>query len=217
MSDPANSISPGSVLQTPTDAVHVLMRFVRLLRANLLSVAICTLLSGAVGLGYYLTAQPIYEAYASLLVESAGADGWNVNVTGTQSADSLIPTQELLITKAVVLNKAAEELRESPAHLLVDFRDVPFEKWPDVIRKNLKAQGYRRTQIIELRYRSLSPEGAEAVLAAVVDSYMAFTAENHRNASVEMVKNLDVERRDIEKRLEQKQNEWCAMTVILSD
>ena len=194
-----------SIVQTPTDAIHVAMRFLRMLRAQLWIVVGCVAIACGIGTAYYFTAPRVYEASASLLIESTGSDGWNVNVTGNQAADSLIPTQELLITKSVVLGRAADALRDVPAELQIDFEDYPFEKWPEVIRKNLTARGFRRTQIVDLSYQAKSTESAEAILGAVVDSYLNFMAENHKNVSLKEIENLERERREYEGKLAAKQ------------
>ena len=48
----------------------------------------------------------------------------------------------------------------------VEFAAVPREKWLEVLRNNLSASALRRTNVIEVGYRSRDPKAAEAVVQA---------------------------------------------------
>ncbi len=205
-----NSVPRGSSTPEPgSEALAVLaaVRFARMLRHRvqymLLAIVAFLLLGGL----YYFTKAKEYRATASLLITHGGSDVLTNSANPTGARDSLVPTYEKLISSETVIAGALQRLQESSAAWKVDFAQVPGDEWPNALRKNLSASAQRRTNIIEIRYRSKSPEAGQAVVRAVVDSYLDFMDRHHKDASVQTVEILDNERIDIEQRLTQRQDE----------
>ena len=190
-------------------AVYAVIRFLRVLRYRKRYVAAALTVAGILGALYYFTATRIYEAKASLLVTRVG--GLNTKTGLSSNSENMLPTYERLLSSAVVLKGALQRLGELSRDLRVDFANVPQEDWEDVLRKGLSARAVRRTNMIELSYRSKSPEAAVAVVKAVVDSYLAFMERHHKDVSVEVAEILDKERIHVEKQLIQKQRELLAV------
>ncbi len=131
---------------------------------------------------------------------------WNPSTSVDGSRQALIPTYVHLFQEDVVLHRAVDYLASEQV-AQAEFRDVPADKWADVIRQNLVAERERRTNLILLAHRARSPRAAEAVVAAVARAYLDFIDKNHRDVSAELVRMLDIERADIEKRLNAKQQD----------
>jgi succinoglycan biosynthesis transport protein ExoP len=190
-----------------TDALHAVFRFLRVLRYRKVYVMTAVLVAGLLGAVYYLTATRIYEATAALLVTQTGSEVWNTSMTANQSNEVLLPTYERLLSSDVVLEGALSQLQKLPPELRIDFVSLPKDECIAALRKKLSARAVRRTNLIELRYRSRSARAAEAVVGAVVRSYLDFMDKNHRDVTVELVTLFDKERHDVETRLLKKQDE----------
>ncbi len=188
-------------------AVLAALRFLRMLRHRMQYMVLALVAFGLLGGFYYLAKSKVYRATSSLLITHSGADVLANPANPTGPRDSLIPTYEKLITSELVVNDALQRLQEAPAALKVDFADHPAKEWPDVLRKNLGATAQRRTNIIDISYRSKAPEAGEAVVRAVVDSYLDFMEKHHKDASAQTVEILDNERVEIEQRLADRQAE----------
>jgi capsular exopolysaccharide synthesis family protein len=181
------------------------MRFLRVLRYRksyvMTSVAVACLL----GAFYYFTATRIYKATASLLITQTGGEMWNTSTSPQGSRDALTPTYERLFSSAVVLDGAIQRLIAMPPTARIDLAGLSREDWREGLRGSLSANAVRGTSIIELSYRSKSPDAAEAVVDAVVQSYLDFMAKNHKDVSVEVAKILQKELAEKEQELRQKQ------------
>ncbi len=187
------------------DAVQAAIRFLRVVRFRKSYVITSLLVASLFGGLYYFTATRIYEASAQLLITQSGGDVWNTSMSAGIQQDSLIMTYERLFSSAVVLDGAVERISALGAEAKVDLAATPLDDWADTLRENLSANVVRRTNIIELGYESKSPIAAEAIVGAVVDSYLEFMKNNHQDVSVEIVAILEKERKEKESELQIKQ------------
>lgn len=192
------------------DTLHNLLRFGRALRARkiylLASVAIC----GMLGALYYGTATRIYEATAVVMVMKTGSDYWDPSSLNSQGMDQL-PTYERLFSSDVVLKGACQRIKAKaatiPSEWLVDFDSSSFDVWSDVIRDSLSTSTLRNTQLIELCYSSKNPDGATLVINAIVDSYLEYIEQNHKDNSARIFELLEGKRKEVEGQLAAKQME----------
>ena len=195
--------------QHPSSAhlVHAVVRFLRVARyrRNVIIaalVAVCLL-----GVVYYATATRVYQARASLLVLQTGPDVWSTSMTSEDNNHGLMPTYERLFTSDVVLKGALKQLNRSAPEIRVDFVSHPKGEWLDILRENLSTYTIRRTNIIEIRYKSKDPRAAVAVVKAIIHSYLDFMDRNHKNVAADIVRILDKERGDVEQRLVRKERQ----------
>ncbi len=192
------------------DTLQNVIRFGRALQARkiylIASIAVCCVLGGY----KYTTAPRIYEATAVVMVMKAGSDYWDPSSMDSQRMDQL-PTYERLFSSDVVLKDACQRLKSGaamiPTEWLVDFETQSFDKWPDIIRGGLSTSTLSNTQLIDLSYRSKNPDGATFVINAVVDSYLEYIDQNHKDNSAKIFEMLDGERLDIQSQLTAKQAE----------
>jgi len=199
------------------DAVHALMRFLRVIMHRKMYVASALLVAGLLGGLYYLTATRIYEANAQLLILETGRDVLNSGLYGEANRQSEIPTYERLFSSSVVLEGAIAELLKGPPESRADLATVSREKWVDILRRNLTARSVRRTDVIEIAYRSKSPRSAEAVVRAIVKSYLEFMQRNHKDVSKEVVEILERDRQDIEEKYTKRHQEMLATLKLVRD
>jgi succinoglycan biosynthesis transport protein ExoP len=175
------------------DVLQAAMRFWRAIRHRKIYVILAVTVAGVLGGVYFATATRIYEASASLMVTPRSADLLNANSSSNVRNDTLIPTYEQLFTRAVVLDGAIVKLQNLGPECRVDFEEVPQADWRAVLKENLSAQTLRRTNILEVTYRSKAPQAAQAVVAAVVASYLEFVEKDHQEMSDEIVSILKSE------------------------
>ena len=207
-----HEIHPTSTTSFPSpsnaDIIRGLIRFLRTLKHRrsyfIAALVVASLLGGM----YYSTAPRIYQATAALMVLQTGGEVWDPSMARDNSAQELIPTFEKLFHESVVVERALRKIRALPAIMRVDFAPHPVEQWPKILRENLAARSIRRTKLIELSYTSLNPRAAEAVLGAVVDSYLEFMEETHRDVSVEIVTILTREQKKLAQELAVKQQQF---------
>ena len=204
-------------LPSSADSIHELMRLVQIVLHRKIWVLTALVLAGLLGGLYYFTATPVFEASAQLLILQSGAEVWSPNMSGDANRQALIPTYERLFSTQEVLRGAVQHLQNAPAANRVDFQTVPAHRWTDVLHRNLTAQAVRRTNLLELRYRSRAPQAAEAVVQAVVESYLEFMDRNHKDVSAEIVQYLEKERLEIERRLTARQQELLEIRRQLGD
>ena len=185
-------------------ALHTLVQFVRVVRYRqtvlLAAMAVATLLGGL----YYATAVRLYQAKASLLVLQTGADVTNTTMTAEGVRQGLMPTYERLFSSAVVLEGAVKYLEPEDR---IDLESVPRETWSNNIRLRLTASTVRLTNIIEISYRSKSPQAAVSVVNAVLRSYLEFMDKTHKGTAGELINVFTKEKTQLEQRLAQKQEE----------
>lgn len=203
--------------RTHADALQWALRFLRVVLYRkqfvLAALAVALLLGGL----YYFTATRIYRATASLLVTTTGPDVWTTSTMASSGRENRMPTYERLFHSAVVLEAALERIEQLPPQARIDFASEPRDRWSIVLGQHLAAHSVRNTDIIEIGYRSKSPEAAEMIVEAVVDAYLEFMEKHHKDVSVEIISILDKERREIEQRLVEKQQDLLAVKHRVRD
>jgi capsular exopolysaccharide synthesis family protein len=205
MNAPAPNAVDGISSSSAAELVQAMLRFLRLMQHRKSYLLTSLAIAGLLGTIYLATAPKTYQASAALLVTQIGPDTWNTSITPDGGREASIPTFEKLFSYPVVLEEAIHKLVKRPAAARVDFVDVPREGWIDVIGGNLQAVSVRRTNIIDLSYRSRSPQAAEAVLDTIVQSYLEFIEKNHKNLSLEYVTILEQKRQEKEDELKSTQ------------
>lgn len=188
-----------------SEHLHALLRFARVLRYRQGYVLGAVMVAALLGALYYVTAPRIYRAQASVMVTPKGNDLWTASITTDVRRDSLIPTYERLFTQAVVLDGAVEKIRGMAPEITAEFEELPADQWTKHLGQNLSARSVKRTRFVELSYRSHSPAAAEAILDAVLQSYLEFIDRSHRSISVDIIGKLEEERQRVEGELQEKQ------------
>ncbi len=187
------------------ELVFLAAGLVRLLRRRWVIVLAVVALAVVAAAVHYGTAPRIYESRATVLVSPRGTDAGERGSQPARLAD-VMPTYVKLFASRVVLAQAAQTLAKTP-HVAQDWKKHPTHEWPEKIKEQLTARGVRRTHLIELSYRSGSPQAAHATLEALIGSYLDFIDRHHRGMAVEVAALLDRERQDVRRQIESKQQQ----------
>ena len=169
--------------------------------------------AGLLGAVYYGTAPRTYRATASLMVLHSGGEVWDPSLAPNNGQEDLIPTLEKLFLQSVIVDGAIKRIRVLPAEQRIDYASYPPQEWPRILREGLSVRGVRQTRLIELGYCSRRVDAAEAVLAAVLDTYLEFVERTHRDVSVEIVNILDRERVHVARDLAEKQSQFRDLSL----
>jgi len=193
--------------------VHQAVQFLRLVRfrKNVLFVTLAT--SVAIGAIYFAIATRRYESHAALLVLQVGTE-LTPTMAGETASQGLMPTYQRLLTSNVVLEGALQYV--APEHR-VDIQGAPQQMWFTILRNNLTVSTARRTNILEITYRSKSREAAAVIVSAVVRSYLEFTERTHRGNAAEVIKVLTVEKQKLEEKLLAKEQETLQIRKRFGD
>ncbi|MCA9259158.1 MAG: hypothetical protein KDA61_08160, partial [Planctomycetales bacterium] len=192
-----------SELQPRGEAIPALMRFARVMvQRRRLVMAVCAVFC-ACGVAYYLLAPRQYQSTAKLLIVQQKQDQL-ATVGDHDSSDNTMATQRELVRSPIVLQRAIEQLGDAQR---IDLLDEPADRWTETLGERLQTATTRKTNFIDVSYRSLDPDAAAAVVRAVIDSYLAFVKETHSGTAGELIDVLTRERLRIQDNLETKQRE----------
>lgn len=186
------------------DFLQNLLRFARVVRRRkeivLGALAIAALLGGL----YYASATRYYQAKAQLLILQTGNEVWAESSGADASRTGLMPTYERLITSAVVLEGALAYLQPQDR---VDLAHMPRQQWVAALRANLGVSSTRRTNLLEITYRSRQPRSAVAVVQAVLRSYLEFMERTHKSTAGQIIVVLTTEKERLEQQIRAKETE----------
>ncbi len=192
---------------TSVQVLHAILRFARLVRFRwtlIAGVAIAVTLLGGL---YYATVDRVYQARAQLLVQQTGPIVSSTGTTEGLTQQGMLPTYERLFSSTVVLEGALDRLLELPRDRRIDLLDMPRESWVATLRDHVSVRSLRLTNVLEVAYGSKSPQAAEAVVQALLESYTEFMRSNHQTVAEELVTILRNERLDVEEHLRKKERE----------
>lgn len=209
---------PHSATNSPArQAVQMLADLGRVLRRRWrYPVATLAVAIGLAGL-YYVSTERSYEASALLQVIQSRSDLLNHEQSESGALQNLIPTQERLVTCPVVIENALVRIRTFPKDLRIDFEDAPAEDEAKILKEAISASGLRQTDIVQVRCQSKSPDAAEALLGAVVEAYLAYIRETHKDVSANKVAILQRERGAYESQLREKESKLLQFKRALGD
>lgn len=217
MNSAATPLNPENSLPTSVQLLHAILRFGRVVRYRWTYVAASLVVSALLGMLYFLTADRIYQAKAQLLVQQTGPVVMSNSTPQQGHQQGMLPTYEQLFKSTVVLEGAIQRLRKQPREYRVDLTPIPADSWVNALRENLSVRSFRLTNVIEIAYFSKDPDAAEAVVDAIVTSYIDFMQKNHQNVAANLVQILHSERESVEARLTEKERELLAAKKRFGD
>lgn len=175
---PQNSDTRGPVAE---DSLRSLILFFRTLQRRRNTVAWCVVGALAAASVYYVFAPRYYESTARLQIIYQDAD--SLSSKDDLRSDDVMATHRELVRTARVVGEAIENLASEHR---VDLTTTPPSGWVNKVTSNLSASTIRKTKLIQVGYRSRSPDAAAAVVNAVINSYLAYVAETHRGTAAEL-------------------------------
>jgi capsular exopolysaccharide synthesis family protein len=195
--------SEAPILPASSDFVFGILHWLRIARYRRKTIIQALCVAAMLGALYYTLAPRYYESTSKLLIIQRSNDQLAM-VSEQQSLDNTMATHQELITSPVVIQAALEQLL--PEHR-IDLRDTPPQFWNEAIARRLSAKTTRKTNFIQVSYRSLSPEAAAGVVSAVVQSYLGFVEGTHKGTASEVLVGLTKELNEVRGRVELKQRE----------
>jgi len=177
-----------------------LMRIFRYRRKVILSTLYCFLLAGVV---YYFMAPRYYQSLAKLLIIEQKIDQLSTMGDTDHTGNTMATHRELVISPVVIRNA----IKQLQSQHRVDLQSRPPKDWVKTITKRLGANITRKTNIIDVSYRSLDPDTAAAVVNAVIHSYLEFVDKNHKGATSAKITVLTNDREKIQRSLNEKQTD----------
>ena len=185
------------------ELVHSLLRLVRIARHKKKTLVQALCVSAMLGAAYYAIAPRYFESSAKLLIVQRTND--QLPTMGDQaSSDNTMTTHQELVTSPIVIQAAIEQLL--PEHR-IDFQDQAPQAWSNILAKHLSARITRKTNIIEVRYNSLHPEAAAAVVSAVIQSYLRFVEKTHQGSAADVIRVFTTEQGRLQRELAGKRLE----------
>jgi capsular exopolysaccharide synthesis family protein len=201
-----HSVADISIGADSSELVHSLLRLWQVAQYRRKTILRAVCISAILGALYFVFAPRYYDSTAKLWIVHRNQD--QVASVGDEPVlDNTMANQREIVVSPVVVQQAIEYLL--PEHRL-DFQDSPPSEWSTILAKGLSARTTRKTNIIEIRYRSLSPEAASAVASAVIQSYLQFVDRTHKGSANEVIAALSQDRDKITQLLAAKQTELQA-------
>lgn len=177
------------------------LRVVRFRKGAMIGVfVLVSLLGGA----YYVTKTRIYQSNAALLVLQVGGPLTETSLDGNSGTKDMLPTYLKVLKSDAVLNSA---LREIPEPMRIDFLGLGSSQWVERLRTRLAVSSTRRTNVLELSYRSIDPQVAPVVLNAVLSAYIAFLKDTYQGETRDILEILSKDKEDVEQRLVERETE----------
>lgn len=195
------SMSDGATSRTSSDFVFGLLHWLRIARYHHKTMLLALCVAGSIGAAYYSLAPRYYQSTAKLLIIQRSNDQLAM-VGEQQSLDNTMATHQEVITSPIVIQGALDQLL--PEHRVDLFTTSP-QFWQEAIAGNLSAKTTRKTNFIQVSYRSLSPEAAAGVVSAVVQSYLRFVEGTHKGTANDVLIGLTKELNDVKREVAAKQ------------
>ncbi len=171
-------------------AIRGVVRFLKLLQRRKQTVSVFVVVAFTLGTVYYALAPRQYQSTAKLMIRRQAPD--QISTVGDpSSADTIMDSQRELVRSAKVVQAAIETL---PPQFRVDLADTSPREWVSKITERLSASTIRKTEHMQVSYRSCDPEAAAAVVAAVIESYIRFVEVSHRTGAADVLEALTGER-----------------------
>lgn len=171
-------------------------------RRKLLCVA-GMLVAYCIGVLYYYSRTPLYEAQASVLVHRTGETmpGQAVDAATAQLGyQSFLPNHIRLISSSAVLERAAARLRAAGDPALADVT-------AGSLAGGLRVTSQPDTEILDISHRSSDRRIPAVAVRAIVAAYQECVNETHRSTSKDILQILAQQKTQLDRQLADKEKE----------
>jgi capsular exopolysaccharide synthesis family protein len=192
------------------DIIAWSLRFLKTARARKKTVFLFFAGCLALGISKYVTSVRQYESKAEVLVlEQGGSVLDKDHAQQSRMLADQMPNFERVFTSDRVLKQALKEL---PSEYRTDFLGLPADAWLDAFRQRLSVATARRTNVIQVSYRSKDPETAFIVVSVLVNCSLEFLNTMHSDAAFDSLKLLRKDMKQIEEALHAKRQKQMRLT-----
>ena len=178
-----------------TATLAAIVRFLQVVRIRR-GILFCTLfISTVLGGLYFAPATRLYESKARLYVLQMGSNVLQNDQENQGGVQENMATNQGVLTSDVVLEEALQKL---PAKHRIDLKGIPRSKWTEALRNNLAGTAPRRTNLIDVRYRSRDPQVAATVVNHIVESYLTLMQGIHKNNAGNDIQFMTAEKKKLD-------------------
>lgn len=202
------------IAHAEVNVTREVMNFLGAVRRRRRLMVLALAVAVAAGGLYYAIAQRIFESRASLLVLQSQPDTLSTKMSGDPMVKDLMDTYRSMLSSDAVIGEALKSLQPEDR---VDLGDGAAAAQIERLRKNLKVTAVRRTNILEISYRSQSPQAAAMIVDAVLNAYLKFMDKLHRSTARELLDLLTREKTGLEQELKAKEDELLGLKRRMDD
>jgi capsular exopolysaccharide synthesis family protein len=210
---PTKPQTPAKASSAEINIVQEALRFARVLRRRWRMMVLAVMTVSALGGLYYSTTTRIYESRATLLVQQNQPETWSKQ-SGDLLVKDLMETYRSMLGSEVVLGDALGTL---PTEARADLASLPPDKWMETLRRNLTVSIVRKTNILEITYRSRNAAAAAMVVDNIVSAYLKFMDRLHKSNARDMLDILTREKARLEGELNSRETELLALKQQIGD
>jgi succinoglycan biosynthesis transport protein ExoP len=185
------------------DVIATIARFMVIVRRRKHIIISSILFHALLGTIFFTFATRKYTSKAELLIIQQKQDHLST-VGDHETSEDTMATHQKLIASPIVVQNAIKLL---PAKFRIDLIGKPAHEWVKTLTDNLSAKITRKTNFIDVSYRSKHPEAAAAVVRAIISSYLKFIDEKHRGTAGDTLQALLEKGSELDAKLAEKQNQ----------
>lgn len=175
--------------------LHALMRFLRVVnRHRMILIGMLAAASFLAVIKHNRTPKQ-FESSARMMIRDASPQG--EGRTG-QSSEGLLSSYKQLLLSDTVLKETVSELETRPPELAGQKNST---LWPVILRKMLDVTFESKENVLAIKCRSESPEATVGVIRALLVASSRFMEDYQKNITVELMKQLEENRQQVEQRL----------------
>lgn len=195
------SVADDEAPRVPSPLVEAAVRLWQIAVLRRRTLLLATGLAAACAAAFWAIAPRRYAATAKLLIIERNRDQL-ASVAESFGSDNTMRTHQELVTSARVIEEAIGRL--APEHR-VDLASLPPDEWVDEAAARLSAATIRKTNFIEVTYRSADSEAAAAMVGSIIDAYLNFVEQTHRGSANELIELLTRKEAELRVDLAEKQ------------
>ncbi|MGB0741820.1 MAG: hypothetical protein ACPGXX_17255, partial [Planctomycetaceae bacterium] len=188
MSDPSRILNSDQDGGSAASTLHTIFRFLRTVKLRSGILIASMIFCGILGVAYYVTADRIYESFASLYIVRLGATVNQDTPASNSSPASEMPTFIALMSEEEVILRALQILPQK--YRDSDLGGVEPRWWAATVQSRLSASADFNTNVLDISYRSRDPRAAAAMLTAMLAGYEHFLNETNRGLSEDGLQTL---------------------------
>ena len=191
------------------DFLAGLIRFTRSLRVRWPLIAGCLVVAVMLGAAYFLTAVRQYESLAEVFVlQTGGAEVEKNEGSAQRNLIDQMPNFERVLQSDSVIH---DTLTQLPRIHRRDFTKLAGDRWVSSFRDRLSVSTVRRTNVIQVRYRSQDPQTAKTVVNQLLTTYLDVMNTMHQNSSLDTLRVLQGDLDKVVAELDEKEAEHLRM------
>ncbi|QDU40080.1 Tyrosine-protein kinase YwqD [Maioricimonas rarisocia] len=190
------------------DFVRGVVRFGRVVR-NRLHIVLGILVSVSIlgGISYVLS-PPVYESAAELLVLQTGSSVLDSERNPQGTLSDQMPNFERVLRSDEVVKRTLKQL---PPEHRSDFRGVRPERWIESFQSHLEVSAERKTNVMNIRYRSGDADTAYVVVSTLIGAYLEYMDHVMENTARDLLGILSQRKDALERDLKAREAELIEM------